>query len=302
MKNFIKKVATGPKGNEDLSFEESQMAMEYLLSKNISDVEKASFLVGWRLKPETIEEYRGALSVILNKTKKQPIANSFELGFPFDGKNDSPYLFPITAKILNRVGIKLVVTGDDLIPAKDGVTTKMLHLELQKKGIQQYYNYFDRSEYLSEYSSLTEVRNLIGLRTALNTLEKISLVGESQFGATGVFHKPYVEKYAAIFEDKLSRFLLVAGNEGAPEVAKKSKFWIVSNSQREEFFVDPNEFGIDPIHRDGGYSINDHLALAEDPPENIWNMSCLNAALYLFVIKPESSLGENFHLLKGLCK
>lgn len=302
MKNFIKKVATGPKGNEDLSFEESQMAMEYLLSKNISDVEKASFLVGWRLKPETIEEYRGALSVILNKTKKQSIANSFELGFPFDGKNDSPYLFPITAKILSRVGVNLVVTGDDLIPAKDGVTTKMLHLELLKRGKQQYYNYFDRSEYLTDFSNLTEVRNLIGLRTALNTLEKISLVGESQFGATGVFHKPYVEKYASIFEDRLSRFLLVSGNEGAPEVAKKSKYWIVANGLREEFLVDPQEFGIDPINRDNGYSINDHLVLAEDPPENIWNLACLNAALYLFVMKPESSLVDNFQFLKGRCK
>lgn len=302
MKEFIKKVATGPKGNEDLTLQEAECMMRLLLSNDVSDVEKTAFLVGWRLKPETIEEYRGALSVIVEKTKKKNVQNSFELGFPFDGKNDSPYLFPLIGKILKTEGVHLVVTGDERVPAKNGITVKMLHQKLHEREFKQDYEYFDRRDYLPQLSQLTGLRNLIGLRTALNTLEKFSLVAESQFAATGVFHKPYVEKYASIFEDRLKRFLLISGNEGSPEIAKKSKYWIISEGKRDEYLVDPLDFGIEAINRDEVYSLEEQLSIVVDPPKNVWSMACLNAAIYLDIIRPQSNsstIKDNYDLLIG---
>lgn len=302
MKEFIKKVATGPKGNEDLTPQEAEQVMRLLLSADVSDVEKSAFLVGWRLKPETVEEYRGALSTILSMTKRENIQNSFELGFPFDGKNDSPYLYPLIGKILKSEGVQLVVTGDERIPAKNGVTVKMLQEKISASNLMQDYQYFDRRDYLPQLSQLTNLRNLIGLRTALNTLEKFSLVGQSQFAATGVFHKPYVEKYASIFEDLLKRFLLVSGNEGSPEIAKKSKYWIISEGKRDEFLVDPLDFGIQSINRNEMYSLEEQFAIVSDPPKNVWMMACLNAAIYLEVIRPQSdrsNIKNNYDLLLG---
>ncbi len=302
MREFIKKVATGPKGNEDLTLQEAECMMRLLLSSDVSDVEMTAFLVGWRLKPETIKEYRGAYNVILEKTKKKNVQNSFELGFPFDGKNDSPYLFPLIGKILKTEGVHLVVTGDERVPAKNGVTVKMLHQKLREREFKQDYEYFDRRDYLPQLSQLTGLRNLIGLRTALNTLEKFSLVAESKFAATGVFHKPYVEKYATIFEDRLKRFLLVSGNEGSPEIAKKSKYWIISEGKRDEFLVDPLDFGIQPINRNEMYSLEEQFAIIADPPENVWMMACLNAAIYLEVIRPQTdgvNIKNNYDLFLG---
>lgn len=296
MKQFVKKVGTGPKGNEDLSFEEAQTAMNCLLDHNVSDVEKASFLVGWRLKPETNDEYRGALSSIYQKTRKTPIENTFELGFPFDGKNNSPYLFPLVGKLLKSVGVTLIVTGDERIPAKDGITVKMIHDKIGHTPLAENYRYFDRANYLPELSQLSKMRNQIGLRTALNTLEKFSKVGDSTFAASGVFHKPYVEKYSKIFCDQLKSFLLLGGNEGTPELVKKSKYWIVQGDTCEEKILDPEEFGVKSLYTDEDLHLDKHIQMLSEPDKNMWKMACLNAALYLKVMNASTTIEENFEM------
>lgn len=298
MKKYLKKVATGPKGNEDLTNEEAFCAMDILLDHNFNNVAKASFLIGWRLKPETNEEYRGALSAIYKKTRMSPLENTFELGFPFDGKNNSPYLFPLVAKLLKIKGVNLVVTGDDRIPAKEGVTVKMIHEKIGHTPLADSYRYFDRSTYLPELSQLTELRNQIGLRTAFNTLEKFSKVAGSEFAASGVFHKPYVEKYSNIFRDQLSSFLLLGGNEGTPEMVKKSKCWIIKGNDCEEFIIDPQDFGVNSLFTEENLSLDKHIELLSNPDTNMWNMACLNAALYFKVIKTSSTIIDNFDMFK----
>lgn len=298
MKNYIKKVGTGPKGNEDLTTEEAFFAMDSLLNQNVSDVEKASFLIGWRLKPETNEEYKGALSAIYKKTRTSRLENTFELGFPFDGKNNSPYLFPLIAKILKTKGINLVVTGDERIPAKEGVTVKMIHDRIGHTSLADSYHYFDRKIYLPELSRLSHMRNQMGLRTALNTLEKFSKVVGSDFGASGVFHKPYVDKYSNIFSDQLTSFLLIGGNEGTPEMVKKSKCWIVRDGLHEEFIIDPEEFGVSTLYFDNDLDLDKHIDLLSNPDNNMWDMACLNAAIYFKVMKSSTSVVENYEIFK----
>ena len=298
VKNYIKKVGTGPKGNEDLTNEEAYFVMDNLLNHNISDVEKASFLIGWRLKPETNEEYQGALSAIYKKTRMSRLKNTFELGFPFDGKNNSPYLFPLIAKILKTKDINLVVTGDERIPAKEGVTVKMIHDRIGHTPLADSYHYFDRKVYLPELSQLSVMRNQMGLRTALNTLEKFSKVAGSDFGASGVFHKPYVEKYSNIFSDQLKSFLLLGGNEGTPEIVKKSKCWIVKDRLHEEFIIDPEEFGVSTLYFEEDLNLDKHIELLSNPDDNMWNMACLNAAIYFKVINSSTSIVENYDFFK----
>ncbi|MEA2090936.1 MAG: glycosyl transferase, partial [Campylobacterota bacterium] len=58
---YIHAVGTGPKGNRDLSFEESKDMMEQILNQSIPSEQAAAFLLGWRLKPETTTEFRGAI-------------------------------------------------------------------------------------------------------------------------------------------------------------------------------------------------------------------------------------------------
>lgn len=290
-KKYIKAVGTGPKGNSDLSQEEMQQAMHMILSGEATKEQIAAFMIGWRLKPETSEEYKGALTALQQKTKYKPIADSYELGFPFDGKNNSPYLFPLIAAFMENYSVNLVVTGDTRIPAKEGITTLDVH---RAAGDLKNVHFFDRAEYLTELHNLSDLRNQLGLRTAFNTLEKFSGVAKGQHGASGVFHKPYVEKYTEIFKDHLTSMVLVAGNEGSPEIFKKSKCWFIKKDDVQEIIIDPAEFGINWSAGERVFELKDTLEILKNPPYEMVKLAALNAAVYLFSMRPEKRIEDYF--------
>ena len=278
--SFIKAVGTGPKGNRDLSLEESKKAMGMILSGALSEAQIAAFLIGWRLKPETIEEYQGALEAMSELTTHQSVNGAtFELGFPYDGKNDAPYLFTLTAKFLRPFSLTLVSGGDEKVPSKDGVTVKEL---MQRLEHVDNFVYQDRKEFLPELSNLTGLRNELGLRTAFNTLEKFSGRTKSSFGATGVFHKPYVQKYNGIFGKKMKGLALFSGNEGAPEIYKKGRVYINRQGELEELTIDPVDYGIHLPVRQSAWTVAEMESLARNPDMNHMKLAALNSALYLY--------------------
>ena len=219
--DYIKAVGTGPKGNRDLSLDESQDMMRQILSGDVHPENIAAFLLGWRLKPETIDEFKGALLALDEKAKKYDVPNSIELGYSFDGKLKSPYLFPLIAKELQKSELTLCIFGDALQPSKKGLTTQKF---CECSDLASNIFYFDRKEYLPELHVLTDLRMRLGLRSGLNTLEKLPNITNSKFAITGVHHKPYVKKYNAIYADRYEKFALIQGSEGSPELFKKGLF------------------------------------------------------------------------------
>lgn len=295
-KKFIKAVGTGPKGNRDLSFDESVEMMNYLLDQSVAPELISAFLLGWRLKPETIIEYQGAIAAIDARIKRATIKNSIELGFPFDGKAVNPFLFPLVAKILAKSGMQLVVMGDDKVPAKDGVTVKDVctHIKLPENV-----HYFDRINYLKPLHDLTRIRSLLGVRSAFNTIEKLPNLGNSEFAITGVFHKPYVQKYNDIFRGRYKRFALIQANEGSPELLTKAKLWVTDGDETSEFLIDPSFYGIKYEKLTEGINLDDTLRLLEDPSEDFMKIARLNGAIYLFVANRVKSIEEGFEQLNS---
>ena len=275
-KAYIKAVGTGPKGNRDLSFEESRDMMEQILTAKAAPEQIAAFLLGWRLKSESIEEFRGALAALDAYTRKKSVPNSIELGYPFDGKAKNPYLLKGIAKHLGVTSLQIVVTGDECQPAKEGLTTKELCKKFELKNL----HYFDRAHYLHELHALTRIRRLLGVRTGLNTIEKLIGVGESKYAITGVHHMPYVKKYIEIFGGRYERFALIQGDEGTPELFKKGRLWLHTQGQTQECLIDPAAFGVEGSEDEVG-------------------LERLNAAILLFVSGASLSVEEAYGSLFG---
>ena len=291
---YIHAVGTGPKGNRDLTLEESKDMMEQILNQSIPSEQAAAFLLGWRLKPETVTEFRGAVEACDEYIQKTPISNSIELGYPFDGKAKNPYIFPLVAKVLEQSGLNLVVIGDELTPAKGGITTKDICTKIE---LNQNAHYFDRAEFFTKMSDLTELRMKLGLRTGFNTIEKLPRVANSEYAITGVFHKPYVKKYVEIFSDRYKRFALIQGNEGTPELFSKGRLWIANGTDVEEFIVDPEHYGINYTKSWDTISIEESLDQLNNPSAEYLKLAKLNAAVYLFVAQQASTIDEAFEKL-----
>ena len=291
---YIHAVGTGPKGNRDLTLEESKDMMEQILNQSIPSEQSAAFLLGWRLKPETTTEFRGAVEACDGFIEKTTIANSLELGYPFDGKGKNPYIFPLVAKVLEESGLNLILIGDKLTPAKNGITIQDIctAVELNSNA-----HYFDRKDFFKELSDLSDLRMKLGLRTGFNTIEKLPGIANSEYAITGVFHKPYVKKYVEIFADRYKRFALIQGNEGTPELFSKGRLWITSGGEVDEIVVDPEHYGINYTKSWDTITLEDSLEQLNNPSDEYMKLAKLNAAVYLFVTENANSIDEAWEKL-----
>jgi len=272
---YIHAVGTGPKGNRDLTFEESQDMMRQILEQSVYPEQISAFLLGWRLKPETNEEFRGALSACDEYIQAFEIENSIELGYPFDGKAKNPYIFPLVAKVLKDSNLNVVVIGDELQPAKNGITTKEIcnNIQLSKNC-----HFFDRKDFFPKLHQLSELRMKLGLRTGLST---------------------YVKKYVEIFSDRYKRLALLQGNEGTPELFSKGRLWVTNGGDIEEIIINPEYYGINYKKSWETISLQESLAQLNSPSDEYMKLAKLNAAIYLFVSQKAKSIDEAFEKLNG---
>ena len=292
--NYIHAVGTGVKSNRDLSFEESKDMMEQILNQSVPTEQIAAFLLGWRLKPETNTEFRGAIEVCDKYIKKKFVENSLELGYPFDGKVKNPYIFPLVGKELKKEDINLVIVGDELVPAKGGITTKNICTNTE---LENNIHYFDRKDFFQKMSELTDLRMRLGLRTGFNTIEKLPHVAQSNYAITGVFHRPYVKKYIEIFAHRYKRFALIQGNEGTPEIFSKGRLWIYDKNEVKEHVIDPAHYGINYKKSLEKISLENSLQQLKNPSDEYIKLAKLNAALYLFVTQKSSTIDEGWEKL-----
>lgn len=293
---YIHAVGTGEKTNRDLSHAEAKDMMERILKQDVYPEQAAAFLLGWRLKPETNEEFRGVVDACDGFIKRTPIANSIELGYPFDGKVNNPFIFPLVAKALKNFDLELVVVGDDLAPAKPGITLKEVatSIELEKN-----IHYFDRADFFKEMHDITPMRMRLGLRTGINTIEKLTRVASSEFAITGIFHKPYLSKYVEVFSDKYKRFALIQGNEGTPELFSKGRLWLVNGGEVEEMIIDPEYYGINYTKSWEKITLEESIEQVNNPSNEFLKLARLNAAVYLFVTQKAKSIEEAYEKLNG---
>lgn len=302
-KKYIKAVGTGPKGNRELEESEIIDAMEQILEKRVTEAQIGAFLIAWRTKLETDGELYAAVKALKKYMKFKKIENSLELGYSFDGRLRNPFLFPLYENILKEfheknkdiTTLNLVISGDFVQPAKNGITTKDVFTTLDKG---QYVHYFDRVEYLKELSDLTQIRQELGLRTVFNTIEKLLNPALSEYGVTTAFHKPYVKKYLMMFKEYYKEVLVVKATEGSPEVFSDGKYWKEINGEIVEEKFSLKDFGITYDKSYENITLEEALKIVENPSEEILKLAKFNIALYLVFTKRVDTLEEAWKRLK----
>jgi len=293
---YIHAVGTGKKSNRDLSFEEAKDAMKQMLDAKIYPEQSAAFLLGWRIKPETIDEFCGALSACDEYIIKCNVENSIELGYPYDGKVNNTYLFPLVSKFLEPYDINVSLHGGELQPAKGGITpTQICEATLLSDNV----HFYHRKEFFNAMYQLTEIRRRLGLRTGINTIEKLPNITNSSVAFLGVFHKPFVQKYIEIFGDRYKKLVILKANEGTPEIFSKTRYWVQENGETTEGVIDPKAFGIEYQKSVTPISLAESLHRLHNPSDELIKLSKLNAAFILYMYNKFSSTEDAYDALNG---
>ena len=293
--SYIRAVGTGPKSNRELTKNETIDAIESILNQSVHSEQIAAFLLGWRVRLETVEELKTTLEVCNKYIKRVKIPNSIELGYPIDGKADNPYLLPLIPKYLKKFDLNLVVSGDEIQPAKKGLTIKQLYENIE---FDDNIFYFDRADYFKELSDLTKIRNILGLRTAFNTVEKLLNPGTSDYAVNAAFHKPYVAKYNHLFGENYKNLIIVKGNEGTPEIFSKCKYWLTIDGKINEYTIDPEYFGINYKKSTDIISSEESLEMTKNPSNDLEKLAKLNAAMFLIAAQKADDIKTAFEMIE----
>jgi anthranilate phosphoribosyltransferase len=291
---YLKCVGTGPKSNRDLTKDEMKTVMRAFLNKEVLPEQVSAFLLGWRVKGESLDEFAASIEVFDEFVKYSPLENSIEFGYPYDGKVKNPYIFPLVSKYLQEFNVNLSLHGDLLQPAKGGTTLKEI---CDNTTLSSNIHYYDRETYFPQLHEFSSIRAGLGLRSSFNTIEKLLNITQSDTAIIGAFHKPFIEKYITLFKDRYKKLVIVKGNEGTPEIFSKCTITIVENGEINEIKVDPREFGIEYKKSTQRISLKESLNLLENPDEEFLKLAKLNAAVILFLTDNTKSIEEAYTLL-----
>ena len=291
---YLKCVGTGPKRNRDLTKEEMKIVMRAFLKKEVLPEQVAAFMLGWRVKGESIEEFSGSLEVFDEFVKHAPLPNSIEFGYPYDGKIKNPYILPLTAKYLQGFDLNLSLHGGLLQPAKEGTTLKEI---CDNTPLESNTYYYDRSKYFPELYEFSEIRDKLGLRSSFNTIEKLLGITGSDTAIIGAFHKPFVDKYIQLYQDRYKKLIIIKGNEGTPEIFSKCAVTIVENGEIKEIKVDPKAYGINYVKSTERISLESSLDQLYHPSKSFVELAKFNAAAILFLVEKVESIEEGLAFL-----
>ena len=291
---YIKAVGTGAKHNCNLSCEQMEDAMTQILDGDIYIEQLSAFLLGWRIKPETTDEFIGALQAFDKYIKRETVSNSVELGYPYDGKRNNPYLFSLIAKELKNFDLNISITGDELQPAKNGITLKQIVTNI---NLDNNIYYYDRKDIFKELSNLTQIRQRLGTRTGFNTIERLLNPSSSDYAFIGVFHKPFMNKYATMFKNRYKKLVIVKGNEGTSEIFSKAQYWVVEGDKITEYKIDPKDFGINYTKSWDRITLEESLEIIQNPTNELIKLAKLNAALILYITNRAISVKDGYEKL-----
>ena len=292
---YLKCVGTGPKRNRDLTRDEMKIVMSAFLKKEVVPEQAAAFLLGWRVKGESLDEFAASIEVFDEFIKHEPLKNSIEFGYPYDGKVKNPYLITLVAKYLQKFDINLSLHGDLLQPSKGGITLKEV---CDNTPLTSNTYYYDRETYFPELHAFSDIRAKLGLRSSFNTIEKLLNITESETAVIGAFHKPFVEKYITLFKDRYKKLIIIKGNEGTPEIFSKCAITIVENGEVKEIKVDPKDFGISYEKSREPISLERSLELTHNPSDELLKLAKLNTAVILFLTEKFHSIEDAFEAIK----
>ncbi len=231
MQEFLKKIGVGKNHWKDLTYNEAYSANLKIIDGESTDIQTGAFWSIMRVKYSSIEELKGFLDAFkedmqfIEAVEYQPV----DLAVGYDGKNRTVHILPAAIFIATGAGAKVVGHGNEHVPSKYGVT---YHEILKIMGCNYLYDkgdilktlelsgfaFYHQKYFHPKLSALLPKRREFGLRTYINTVEKLLNPFHTNKVLIGMAHSKFIDKYIQLgvyagFKD----VFVVQGLEGGIE-------------------------------------------------------------------------------------
>lgn len=216
---FLRTIGRGPSLSRPLSRDEAREAMRLILDGRTEGVQVGAFLLVLRYRGETAEELAGMLAAARERFAAEAPAGTIDLDWPSyaDRHKQQPW-FTLAALLLAENGVRVLMHGiaghaEGFAPTRPvlaalGIQPAGSLAEAAERAGRENFAYVGLEGFCAPLDRLFDLRPLLGVRSAVNTLARALNPLAAAHQIQGVFHPPY----RALHRD-------VALLEGQPQAA-----------------------------------------------------------------------------------
>ncbi len=244
---------------KDLTEQEMENIMEFIMEGRASKAQIAAFLTALRMKGETIPEIVGAAKAMRKKAIKIDIKTRGEIVDTCGTGGDKRHTFNVST------AVAFVVAGAGLLVAKHGnrsVSSKCgsadvleelgIRLDIPEENIKRCieeigigFLFAQRLHPAMKYAA--PARSEIGIRTIFNILGPLTNPASATVQLLGVYDRNLINPLAHVLKHLgIKGALVVHGEGGYDEITITGKSYISELKEGEvfEYEIDPREFGL----------------------------------------------------------
>ena len=308
MKQFIEKI----KSRENLSFEESKLAFEFLMEGKAEDQEIFDFLTLLSTKGEASDEIAGGVLILRNKSKRVNVENCIDTcGTGGDGMN-TLNISTASAFLLASMGVKVAKHGNKAVSSKcgSGDVLEELNIEinLEPNDIESQieknnFGFMFAPNYHSAMKYVGPTRKKIGKRTIFNMIGPLSSPALVKRQVVGVFNKKLLKIFANALNNLEIKFAWIVNSEdGLDEISPYAKTNVIQlkNNVISEIVIDPKKLDINAdnfenlVGDDAKFNANKMIEIFRGKDNDFSKAVCLNAAAGLIVNETHEDFSEAY--------
>tara|TARA_B100000029_G_C17467033_1_gene920628 strand:+ start:106 stop:1122 length:1017 start_codon:yes stop_codon:yes gene_type:complete len=241
----------------NLSSKEASYSFNQIISGNLSEIEKAGFLMALATKGPTIIEIFEAAKILRQKSKKiKAGANILDTcGTGGDGK-DTLNVSTATAILASACGIKVAKHGNKAVSSKSGSSDVLselgvdvnANLKTVKKNLNETGICFLMAPlYHSAMKNIANVRNALKVKTIFNILGPLLNPANADMQLIGVFdNKLLLPMAQCVKKLGIKKAWIVCGEGGVDEIITSGKTHVIElkNNKLRKFIINPEKLGL----------------------------------------------------------
>jgi len=310
------------KKRENLSFEESKLAFELLMTGKANEDQIYDFLTLLSDKGEVADEIAGGVYVLRDKSKRVSVSDCIDTcGTGGDGMN-TLNISTASALLLASMGTKVAKHGNKAVSSKCGsgdvLEALKIKINLKPKDIENEINnnnfgFMFAPNYHSAMRFVGPVRKKIGKRTIFNMIGPLSNPALVTRQVIGVFNKKLLKIFAEGLKNLDIKFAWIVNSEdGLDEISPYAKTNIMQlrDGQISEISIDPKSLNVNAekfenlIGDDAKFNAEKMINIFKGEDNDFSKAVCLNAAAGLIVGEKCSEFSEAYsqtreHILSG---
>jgi len=300
----------------DLSEKEAEEALLDIMCGSASPVQIAAYLMGLRVKGETVEEIAGSARAMRARASRIRVTDPLVLDTCGTGGDRSGTFNISTAAAFVAAGSGVTVAkhGNRSVSSRCGSADVLcalgVNIDLPAARVEECVNdvgigFLFAPLFHGAMKHCAPVRQELGVRTLLNILGPLSNPAGATMQVVGVYDYHLTELMAKVLVHLGTQHCFVVhGMDGLDEVTLTERTWVSEGKAGvvSSYFLDPKDFGLERVRlKDlSGGSIDDNALIVREvlrgrtgPKRDV---VCLNAALALVACRRAKTVQQGFEL------